>query len=194
MLHRVLFVSVLSMSVLAFTACGPAEPPAEEEAPTPPPPPPPTIYDLGEVDVVMEEPEFTSRNISVAGVKIGDVTNDMLEVLGDQVGDTVNSVDNDHYVMAYQDGGLYIYSFKLTGDIRQIEILTPMASEIASPQLRAWLEDGDVDLMRELMGDRTGSIVEVPETESTEYAYDLQGIRFVVYPDERYGIRFSYFP
>ena len=194
MLDRLRLISLLSVCVIGFAACAPAEPPAEEEPPPPPPPPPPTIYDLSEVDIVAEEPNFTSRNVSFGGVKIGDITNDMLDVLGEQVGETLNSVDFEHYVTAYRDGALFIYTFKINGEIRGIEIGTALASEIASPQLRAWLEDGDLDVVQELMGDRGGTVEEVPETETTEYAYDLQGIRFVEYPEDSYSVRFSWYP
>jgi hypothetical protein len=100
MFNRLLFVSLLSLSAVAFVACAPPEPPAEEEPPPPPPPPPPTVYDLGEVDILAEEPEFTSRNVRFAGIQIGDITNDVLDVLGDQVGTTVNSADQQDYVSA----------------------------------------------------------------------------------------------
>ena len=193
MVNRLVFVGLLSLTVFASVSCAPAEPPAEEEAPPPPPPPPATVYDISAVDILAEEPNFTSENVRFGDIQIGDVTNDVLDILGDQLGDTLNSVDGDYYVSAYRDLGLYIFTFKLTGRIGRIEILTPLASEVASPQLKAWLEDGDLDGMRNLMGERVGQQVEeVPETESTEYVYDLQGIRFVVYPNA-YGIRFSEF-
>lgn len=194
MLNRLLFVGLLSFSVLASFGCAPAEPPAEEEAAPPPPPPapPPTVYDLGEVDIVAEDPTFTSKNVSFGGIQIGDITNDVLDVLGDQTGQTQNSADNASYVSGYRNGGLVIYTFKATGEIRGIELTTRVASEVASPQLRAWLEDGDLDGMRELMGPEE-RVVEVPEAGATEYAYDRRGIRFVVYPDlNLYGLRFSY--
>ena len=192
MLNRLVLFGLVSVAVSAVAACGPAEPPpAAEEAPPPPPPPPPpaTLYDLGEVDIAAEEPVFTSRNVRFLGVGIGDITNDMLEVLGEQAGDTQNALE--HYVTAYKNGGLVIHTFKNTGEIRKIEILTRLASEVASPELRAWLEDGDPDRLRAFMGQEEG-VEQVPETGATEYVYDSRGIRFLVY-EGQYGIRFSYY-
>jgi hypothetical protein len=187
---RVLFIILVSMAAIV-AACTPAEPPTpvEEAPPPPPPPPPPTLYDIGEVDIVEAEPGFTSRNVTFMGVRIGDITNDMLDVLGDQTGDTQNSVE--HYVSSYKNGGLIIYTFKSTGEIRQIEVLTRLASEVVSPQLADWLRDGDVDAMRELMGPEE-YIDGVAETGATEYAYDARGIRFISYEDQR-GLKFSYY-
>jgi len=187
MSDRLLSVAVILIAVLALVACAP-EPPAVEEAPPPPPAPPPTVYNIGEVDIVAEEPGFTSLNVSLLGVKFGDVTNDLLDVLGDQEGDTQNWPD--HYVSYYRDGGLIIHTFKNTGEIRKIEILTRLASGLASTQLQAWLEDGDVDAMRAFMGQEED--VAVGDTGGTEYVYDSRGIRFVAY-EEQNGIRFSFY-
>jgi hypothetical protein len=86
---------------------------------------------------------------------------------------------------------LVVYTFKINGEIRRIEIMSRMADEVASPQLRAWLEDGDLEVMQEIMGGPQEQTVEVPETEAIEYAYDRRGIRFAVYEGQN-SIRFSF--
>jgi hypothetical protein len=175
MLKQIAFFSVMSIMVLGVVACGPAPEPVAEEEPPPPPPPPPPVYELTEVDLVAEEPDFTSRNISVLGVKVGDRTNDVGDALGDI--DNTNS-DADHYITAYQGGGIVIYTFKLTGAVRRIEITSLFGEGLASPPLQAWLDDGNLEQMRELMGPEE-TVEELPETNATEYVYEARGIRFV---------------
>jgi hypothetical protein len=191
MSNRLRLLTVFSVLLLGATACGPAEPaPEVEEAPAPaPPPPPPTLYDLGEVDIVTEEPGFTSRNVTFVGVSLGDTTTDMLDVLGPQEGETQNAPE--HYVSSYHGGGLVLHTFKNTGALQKIEILSRLADEVASPALSAWLEDGDVEAMRAFMG-AEDDIDGVAATGATEYVYDSRGIRFIAYEDQR-AIRFSVF-
>lgn len=188
MSHRLLLMTLFAVLVMGVAACAPGEEPAVEEEPAPaPPPPPPPLYDIGEVDIVAEEPGFTSRNVTFMGVKIGDTTNAMTDVLGESGGDPQNAPD--HYVSSYHGGGLVIHTFKMTGELQKIEILSRLAGELASPAIRAWLEEGDVDAMRELMGPEE-DLEAVPATGAVEYAYDSRGIRFVDYENQR-GIRFS---
>lgn len=191
MLNRVTVLCFILVTILSLGACAPAEEPqpAAEEAPAPPPPPA-TVYDLGEVDILAEEPAFTSWNVSFSGVKLMDITNDMGDVLGEPSSMTENRPE--HYLSYYKNGGLLIYTYKATGEIRKIEILTRLSDEVASPAIRAWLEDGDLDAMREMMGGPE-EYVDTGEAQDTdEYVYDERGIRFVKYPEEN-GIRFSYY-
>lgn len=191
MLNRLTLLCLISVTMLALAACAPPEEPQPAaEAPPPPPPPPATIHDLGEVDLVAEEPEFTSLNVSFAGVKFMDITNDMADVLGEPTGTTESRPE--HYLSYYRNGGLLIYTFKATGEIRKIEILARLADEVASPPIRAWLEDGDLDAMRELMGGPEEYVDTGEAQDTSEYVYDARGIRFIKYPEEN-GIRFSYF-
>ena len=186
------FLSILAMGLsVGIVACAPPpEPVVEEEAPPPPPPPP--VFELTEVDLTDEEPDFTSRNVSVLGVKVGDRTNDVGDVLGD-IANTQTDVDD--YITAYQDGGVVIYTFKLTGAARRIEITSLFSEDLVAVGLQDWLDDGDVDGLRELMGPEE-SIEENPDSDATEYVYDSRGIRFIQYDlsgTEVNAIRFSEF-
>lgn len=177
MLEKIAFLGFLGIVAFGMVACGPApEPVAEEEAPPPPPPPPP-VYELTDVDIVSEEPDFTSRNISVLGVKVGDITNDV----GDALGEIDNTrTDVDDYITAYQGGGVVVYTFKLTGRARRIEITSLFGDDLASAPLQTWLDDGDLNALRELMGNED-TVEELPDNDATEYVYDARGIRFVQY-------------
>ena len=178
MLRRVMLFGILGGLVLSVAACGPApEPAAEEEPPAPPPEPPPPVYELTEVAILEEAPDFTSRNISVLGIKVGDVTRQVEEALGDIMN---TRTDEEHYITAYQNGGLVVYTYKLTGKIRRLEVTSFIADEIADPGLKELLEDGDVDKMRELFGDEQG-MSEDEEGGFVEYIYEDRGFRFVKY-------------
>ena len=191
MLKQMALLGFLGVLAVGMVACAPPPEPVAEEEPPPPPPPPP-VYELTEVDLAAEEPDFTSRNISVLGVKVGDRTNDVGEALGD-IANTRTDVDD--YITAYQGGGVVIYTFKLTGAARRIEITSLFDDAIVTSGLQDWLDDGDLDQLRELMGPEE-SIEELPDSDATEYVYDARGMRFIQYDlsgTEINAIRFSEF-
>ncbi len=192
MLKQMALLGFLSILAVGMVACGPPPEPVVEEEPPPPPPPPPPVYELTEVDLIAEEPDFTSRNISVLGVEVGDRTNDVGDVLG-EIANTRTDVDD--YITAYQDGGIVVYTFKLTGAARRIEITSLFDEDLVAAPLQNWLDDGDLDQLRELMGPEE-SIEELPDSDATEYAYDARGLRFIQYDvsgTEVNAIRFSEF-
>ena len=191
MLKQMALLGFLSILAVGMVACAPPPEPVAEEEPPPPPPPPPPVFELTEVDLIAEEPEFTSRNISVLGVEVGAVTND-IETLGD-IDNTRNDIDD--YIIAYQGGGVVLYSFKLTGQARRIEITSLFGEDLVSQPLQDWLDDGDLDQMRELMGPEE-TIEELADSDAIEYSYDARGIRFIQYDlsgTEINAIRFSEF-
>ena len=195
MLKRVTMFGLLSILVLGIGACAPApepEPePVVEEAAPPPPPPSPT-YELTEVVISDVEPEFTSQNVMILGVKLGDSTNAVVENLGEQTGTTI--VGEDDYLTVYQEGGIILYTHKQTGIAHRIEIASPYADQIADPNLATWLRDGDPVVLREWMGDEE-ALENVPENNNaTEFAYDSRGLRFVQYlieGQDYFAVRFS---
>ena len=86
---------------------------------------------------------------------MGDVTRQVEESLGELVNTRTSEED---YITAYQNGGLVIYTFKLTGKARQIEITEFLADKIADPNLKDLLNEGGLDEMRELFGEEQGMI------------------------------------
>src|SRR5262245_26551486 len=173
---------VLSASLLCFAGCGGAEEPKKAEtaaAPAAPAAKPAEenvpVYELTKDDI-MSHDGWTSRNISVLGVKLGDKTREVEKNLG--------SVENtrtlpDDYLTVYQGEGLFIYTFKLTGKARRIEVNQAFAKKIADPKLQKLLTTGDVKYMRELFGMEEGEAVQNTDDNSTEYPYDSRGFSFV---------------
>ena len=183
MFKRVLVFAVLSMFVLALASCGGAEEskPAAETAPPPPPPKPAEesgpVYELTK-DEITNHPDWTSRNISVFGAKLGDKTNDVVKELG--------AVENsrtlpEDYLTIHQNNGLFVYTFKITGRARRFEIYDTFAKKIADPKLQKLLTSGDLKTMRSVLGMEEGAAIENTEDNATEYPYDSRGFRFVRY-------------
>jgi len=182
MFKRVLVFAVLGMFVLFLTGRGGAEEakPAAETAPAPPPKPAEEsvpIYELTK-DEITSHPDWTSRNISVLGVKLGDRTKDVVKELG--------AVENsrtlpEDYLTIHQNNGLFVYTFKITGRARRFEVYDTFAKKIADPKLQKLLTSGDVKTMRSILGMEEGDPIENTEDNATEYPYDSRGFRFVKY-------------
>ena len=179
MFNRVLVFAVLSTFLLCLTGCADAEetkqaaepaakapPKAEEKVP---------IYELTKDDVTSHE-GWTSRNISVLGVKLGDKTRDVEKNLGPV--ENTRTLPED-YLTIYQGQGIFIYTFKLTGKTRKIEVNQAFAKKIADMKLQKLLTSGDLKTMREVLGMEEGVAIQNTDDNSTEYPYDSRGIRFV---------------
>jgi hypothetical protein len=182
MFNRVLLSIVLSMFILCLTGCGAAEETKQSGQPAATPAQPQKaaeeqvpIYELTK-DEVTSHPGWTSRNISVMGVKIGDRTRDLDKTLG--------AVENsrtlaDDYLTIHQGNGVFVYTFKITGKARKIEVNQAFAKKVADAKLQKLLNGGDLKTMREVLGMEEGDPVQNTEDNSTEYLYDSRGFRFV---------------
>jgi hypothetical protein len=109
-------------------------------------------------------------------VKAGDRTRDVEKNLG--------AVDNsrtlpEDYLTIYQGNGIFVYTFKLTGKARKIEVYQAFAKKVADMKLQKLLNSGDLKTMREVLGMEEGQAVQNTEDNSTEYPYDSRGFRFV---------------
>jgi hypothetical protein len=183
MFNRVTLLALVSTLILALAGCGGGEPaqqatqettPAEPAAPPPAPEP---VYELTKDDIT-SHPEWTSRNVSVLGVKLGDRTNSVTKQLGDV--ENTRTLPED-YLTVHQRQGLFVYTFKLTGKARKFEVYETFASKIADPKFKRLLTGGDLKYMREAFGMEEGAPVENAEDMATEYPYDSKGFRFVQY-------------
>ena len=176
MLNRVVLFAVLSMLILGLAGCG-EEKQAEQPA-TPPPKPVEEkvpVYELTKDDITTHA-GWTSRNISVLGVKLGDKTREVEKNLG-AVENTRTSAED--YLTVYQGNGVFVYTFKLTGKARKIEVNQAFTKKIVDAKLQKLLTNGDLKYMREIFGMEEGDPVQNEEDVSTEYPYDSRGFRFV---------------
>jgi hypothetical protein len=171
MLKRVMLLAVPSILVLCLAGCGGEEKKTEsapQSAAAPAPAPKPEekvpVYDLTKDELTSHE-GWTSRNISVLGVKLGDRTRDVEKSLGNV--ENTRTLPED-YLTVYQGNGIFVYTFKLNGRARKIEVNQAFAKKIADPKLQRLLNSGDLKYMRENADDN-----------ATEYAYDSRGFRFV---------------
>jgi hypothetical protein len=182
MFNRVLLVTLVSTVILSLAGCGggqPAQQATEQAAPAPPPPPPKPepVYELTKDDITSHS-DWTSRNISILGVKLGDRTREVEKSLGNV--ENTRTLPED-YLTVHQRQGLFVYTFKLTGRARKVEVYEPFASKIADPKFKRLLTSGDLKYMREAFGMEEGEPVDNPEDMATEYPYDSKGFRFVKY-------------
>jgi hypothetical protein len=178
MFNRVLLL-VLTVFVVCLSGCAAEEKPAETAAPAPAPKPVEEqvpVYELTKDDVTSHE-GWTSRNISIMGLKLGDrTTKDIEKYLG--------AVENsrtlpEEYLTIHQGNGVFVYTFKITGKARKIEVNEAFAKKIKDAKLQKLLTSGDVKTMREVLGMEEGDPVQNAEDNSTEYSYDSRGFRFV---------------
>ncbi len=181
MFNRVMLLVVFGTLILCLAGCGgdeekKAEPaPAAAAAPAPKPEEKVVAYELTKDDV-MSHAGWTSRNISVLGVKLGDRTREVEKNLGNV--ENTRTLPED-YLTVYQGNGVFVYTFKLTGRARKIEVNQAFAKKITDAKLQKLLNTGDLKYMRELFGMEEGEAVQNSDDNSTEYPYDSRGFRFV---------------
>ena len=182
MFKRIVLVAVLSTVILSLTGCGGAEEnkQAAQPAATPAPAPKPEeekvpMYEITKDDIT-SHPGWTSRNITVLGVKLGDRTRDVEKNLG-AVENTRTLAED--YLTIYQGNGIFVYTFKLTGKARKIEVNQAFGKKVADAKLQKLLSSGDLKVMRDVLGMEEGEAVQNTDDNSTEYPYDSRGFRFV---------------
>ena len=179
MFNRVMLFAMLSMLILCLAGCG-GEEPKQATAPAAAPAPKPVeekvpVYELTKDEVTSHE-GWTSHNISVMGVKVGDKTREVEKNLG--------NVENtrtlaEEYLTIYQGSGIFVYTYKLTGKARKIEVYQSFAKKIADAKLQKLLNSGDIKTMHDVLGMEEGEAVQNADDMSTEYPYDSRGFRFV---------------
>ena len=182
MLNRVMLLVVFSTLILCLAGCGGDEEKKAESAPAaaaPAPAPKPEekveIYELTKDDI-MSHSGWTSKNISVLGVKLGDRTREVEKNLGNV--ENTRTLPED-YLTVYQGNGVFVYTYKLTGRARKIEVNQAFGKKIADAKLQKLLNSGDLKYMREIFGMEEGDPVQNADDNSTEYPYDSRGFRFV---------------
>ena len=182
MLNRVMLLVVSSTLILCLAGCGGDEdkkaepaPAAAAPAPAPKPEEKAVAYELTKDDI-MSHDGWTSKNISILGVKLGDRTREVEKNLGNV--ENTRTLPED-YLTVYQGNGVFVYTFKLTGRARKIEVNQAFGKKIADAKLQKLLNTGDLKYMRQLFGMEEGDAVQNTDDNSTEYPYDSRGFRFV---------------
>src|SRR5215471_10772861 len=181
MFNRVTLLAIFGMLILCLAGCGGEEEKKAESAPQPAAAPAPKpeenvpVYELTKDEITTHD-GWTSRNVSVFGVKLGDKTREVEKNLGNV--ENTRTLPED-YLTVYQGNGVFVYTFKLTGKARKIEVNQAFAKKVADTKLQKLLATGDVKTMREVLGMEEGEAVQNTEDNSTEYPYDSRGFRFV---------------
>ncbi|MBI2150313.1 MAG: hypothetical protein HYU27_06875 [Acidobacteria bacterium] len=145
MLNRATLLAVISMFILGLAGCGGGEETKEAQpAAAPAAPPPPKAEEKVEIheltkDDITSYKDWTSRNISILGAKIGDKTRDMEKEFGKL--DNTRTLpktekDEAYYLTIYQGNGLFVYTVQLTGRIRKFEVYETFAKKIADEKLQ----------------------------------------------------------
>jgi len=191
MLNRLTLFLVFGTITLGLTACGETAPPKEADEPKAEAPKAAAVegpyYDLTK-DAITSQADWTSRNVTVMGTKLGDKVEVAVKNFGAQLGDT--KVLADEYLTYYQKNAIGVYSFKMTGKIKRIELLQSFSDRIADPKLKNLLANGDLKQMRDIFG-MEETMEEKSDIMGTEYVYDAKGIRFIKYKNGLTGLRFS---
>jgi hypothetical protein len=135
------------------------------------------FYELTK-DEITSHPDWTSKNITFLGARLGDkLTPELQKKFGKL---KATEPLGDFYRSIYDEVSYALYSHKMTGQLQKIEIYPRYAEKIKDPRLRKLLTSGDLEYMREILGPEEGSDVS-PMTTGAESVYDSRGFRFVKY-------------
>ena len=200
MFKRVTLSVVLATLILCLAGCSSEEPKqAAQPAAAPAPAPKPAeetgpVYEITKDDI-SSHAGWTSRNISVLGVKIGDKTRDVEKNLGNVENTrTIPKTETDpgYYLTIYQANGIFVYTAQLTGKTRKIELFDTFAKKIADEKLKKFFALGDLKsannlkTMRDVFGMEEGDPVQnetlatdLGASSATEYRYDSRGFRLI---------------
>lgn len=134
------------------------------------------IYDVSKEDITAI-PGITSRNIAVAGVKLGDKTKDVDRLLGKPIKtESLPKVQPKLYRTAYQDYGIYVDIDRYSGKVTCLYINTNYYKK-AKGNLSELLAHGKLDLLKKSFGDNP--VESQPESQTTMWAYPQKGIQFI---------------
>ena len=183
MFKRVMLLALLSTLALSLVGCGSEPAQQEKQAVAAPAPakkaeePAGPLYEITK-ESITDHSDWTSRNVSILGTKIGDTTNKVVANFGKM--DNTRTLP-DEYLTIYQGQGLFVYTQKLTGKIKKYEVYDTFAKQIVDEKLKKLLSTGDLKFMREAFGqeEKVEQNDSDPTAPATEYAYDAKGFRFV---------------
>ena len=165
------------LPLLCLSCSQPSQPPspaAVESEPAKPAQPAEEvkIYDVTQEDIT-KIPGITSRNISVAGLKLGDRTRDLDKLLGKPLKtDRLPKL----YRTAYENHGIYVDTDKYVGKVITIYINTNYYKKVKG-DLSELLAHGKIELLKKAFGDNP--VQSEPERGAVMWSYPDKGIQFI---------------
>jgi hypothetical protein len=165
------------LPLLCLSCSRPSQPPSPAAVePEPAKPAQPAeeakIYDVTQEDIT-KIPGITSRNISVAGLKLGDRTRDLDKLLGKPLKtDRLPKL----YRTAYENHGIYVDTDKYVGKVITIYINTNYYKKVKG-DLSELLAHGKIELLKKAFGDNP--VQSEPERGAVMWSYPDKGIQFI---------------
>lgn len=130
------------------------------------------VHDVTQEDIT-KIPGIASRNISVAGVKLGDRTRDLDKLLGKPL--KTESLPK-LYRTAYDNHGIYIDTDRYVGKVISIYINTNYYKRVKG-DLSELLAHGKIELLKQAFGENP--IRSEPERGAVMWSYPEKGIQFI---------------
>jgi hypothetical protein len=130
------------------------------------------VHDVTQEDIT-KIPGITSRNISVAGVKLGDRTRDLDKLLGKPL--KTESLPK-LYRTAYDNYGIYIDTDRYVGKVISVYINTNYYKKVKG-DLSELLAHGKIELLKQAFGENP--IRSEPERGAVMWSYPEKGIQFI---------------
>jgi hypothetical protein len=130
------------------------------------------VHDVTQEDIT-KIPGITSRNISVAGVKLGDRTRDLDKLLGKPL--KTESLPK-LYRTAYDNYGIYIDTDRYVGKVIAVYINTNYYKKVKG-DLSELLAHGKIELLKQAFGENP--IRSEPERGVVMWSYPEKGIQFI---------------
>src|SRR5262245_54845777 len=138
------------------------------------------FYELTK-DEITSHPDWTSKNITFKGLKLGDKGAATIEkALGKGDKDQIVPAIGEHYRTVYGQSSFAIYTYKINAELQKIEIYGKMADQIADPKFKKLLSTADLKFMRDTFGMEEKAEQNF-NTTGMEYIYDAKGFRFAQY-------------
>jgi hypothetical protein len=178
MFRRLTLSAILGVLILTGASCAEEK---KEEAPAPATAakaaePEGPYYELTKDDITSHA-DWTSKNITYKGVKLGDKSKNFDEKVGKFVGtDPIGG----NYRAVGEGTKFAIYTQKMTGELGIIEIYSVGAEQVADPKLKKLLTSGDLDYLHKEFG-MEDSLDFNPDTTAMEWSYNSKGFKFAKY-------------
>jgi hypothetical protein len=168
---------LLALPGLTLSCSQPSQPPAPGATPAAAKSPAAESQEIKVYDVTKEDitkiPGITSRNISVLGLKFGDRTRDVDQLLGKPI--KTESLPK-LYRTAYDNHGIYVDIDRYAGKVIAIYINTNYYKKVKG-DFSELLAHGKVELLKQAFGENP--VYSEPERGAEMWAYPQKGIQFI---------------